>query len=297
MKELKKEELQKVLEQNISEKIDKGEQIDIQSIEAYLGAHIEKKAILGFDIYKYSQYQNLQQILIPHLFKRLYDYTVGNCINGEKSIFKGKTAKHFTDRFIDTGDGGFQIFDNPFEALIFSMYFQANVARYNTYNFLTKDIFEIVGEINLRYSLTYGNINYYNKNYYGAAIINCARIMSRDKLNRFLVDDNTVSWFNKNFNGIENLQAIEFEDDFKKIELFKSVIDDFTSVIFRRQGKNINVIRKVDILKIGEITSKSDTISIHSLHMQYTFNIQKSDEFKKYTVSIGNLNSLGLSEF
>lgn len=294
MNELKKEELQKILKRHVSENMAAGRETDIHAIDAYLKGFIEKKAVLGFDIYKYSQYQHLQQILIPHLFKKLYDYTVTNCIKGEKSIFKGKSPKDFTDFFIDTGDGGFQIFVNPFEALIFAMYFQANVARYNTCNILTEDIYEIVGEVSLRYSLTFGNVNYYNKNYYGSAIINCARIMSRDKLNRFLVDDHIVSWFNKNFNGIENLQALEFDEDFKKIDILGSIAGNFSSIIFERQG---NIIRKVDILKIGEIRSKSDILSIHSLHMQYTLNAEKSPDFRKYTVSIGNLNSLGLSEF
>lgn len=68
------------------------------------------------------------------------------------------------------------------------MYFQANIVRYNSRNDTSSALYEVIGEINLRYSLTYDNLYFYNKNYYGPAIINCARIMSKDKLNRFLLD-------------------------------------------------------------------------------------------------------------
>ena len=294
MNELMNNELKNVLKQNVLDKLEKNENIDRVEISNYLNTHIYQKAVLGFDIYRYSKYPQLEQALIPPLFKSLYETTIDNCITLEKFFFKDLNVSDFKNKFIDTGDGGFQIFDNPFQALIFAFYFQAGIVRYNSGHIASKDIFSIVGEINLRYSLTYDKIFFYNKNYYGPAIINCARIMSRDKLNRFLIDNNVFSWFNKEFNSIENLQVIEPKEDFKYINFLKNDFNEenYSSLIFNLEKKTI---LNVNVLKIGEIISKSDIISIHSLHIQIRLTSDGKD-LRKYTITIGNMNSTGLNE-
>ena len=87
--------------------------------------YIENKSILGIDIYKYSEYPEDEQIYVPVLFNSLYDITVGNCCNLEKFFFQDycTSTKEFKKNFISTGDGGFQIFDNPIQSLIFAAYF------------------------------------------------------------------------------------------------------------------------------------------------------------------------------
>ena len=94
---------------------------------------IENKSVLGIDIYKYSEYPEIEQIYVPVLFNSLYKTTVQNCLHSEPYFFQkyGNKIGDFKEHFISTGDGGFQIFDNPIESIIFAGYFQFNVSRYN----------------------------------------------------------------------------------------------------------------------------------------------------------------------
>jgi len=298
MKELTKENIEIILEEYKTKYLNGIQKESInKDVKETLNGFIETKAVLGFDIYRYSQYPIVEQTLIPHLFKKLYYLTITNCLDHEPFIFQSKTKVDVTNYFIDAGDGGFQIFDTPFQAVIFAIYFQANIKRYNSGDTNTEDIWRIVGEITLRYSLTFDNIYSYSNNFYGPSIINNARIMAKDKLNRFLIDDNTVAWFTKEFNGIENLQIINYEEDFKNINLFKQVKKDenkkVQSILF---GSKSAKILKVDLLRIGEIRSKLDILSIHSLHIQTQMYSGGENSFKKYTVSLGNLNSTGITE-
>lgn len=293
MKELTIKRIEDLLKKNNA--IDSN-QINKENILKEIHPLIEKKAVLGFDIYRYSQYPELEQTLIPHLFKELYNVTINNCLDLEPYTFYNKDKAYFTKHFIDAGDGGFQIFDNPFQAIVFALYFQANIRRYGSRHEATIDLFNTIGEITLRYSLTYDNIYSYGKNYYGPSIINNARIMSKDKLNRFLIDENTLDWFNEEFNGIENLQVINFKEDFKIIDFFSKLNikdTDKSSLLFDHEMSNI---LKVDVLRIGEITSKLDKLSIHSLHIQVMMKSISSKDFKKFTISLGNLNSTGIAE-
>jgi hypothetical protein len=268
----------------------------VTSIQKEISSFFDEKAILGVDIYQYSQYPQLEQSLIPHLFKSLYNATIQNCLDHESYIFQTLKSADFEEHFIDTGDGGFQIFDSPFHAVIFAIYFQANIKRYNsgkdTVHF---ELRKIVGEITLRYSITYGKIYRYAKNFYGPAIIANARIMSRDRLNRVLIDENTFCWFTQTINGIENLQVIDAQD-FDQLDFFKKYKNTKAknqSLIF--EG-DVNSIKSVHILKIGEIKSKQDVVSIHSLHIQTILNSKNVSGLRTFTISLGNLNSSGIAE-
>ncbi|MET4083532.1 hypothetical protein ABIB40_003504 [Pedobacter sp. UYP30] len=294
MTELTEKELDEILKESVSEQLKLDKPIRTDNIEDFLNTHIKKKAVLGFDIYRYSQFDSLRQTLIPHLFKKLYHISIKNCLKNEQFFLEYKNLADFENRFIDTGDGGFQIFDTPIEAVIFAIYFQANIVRYNSGNQIHSDLHNLVGEISLRYSLTYDNVYCYKKNHYGPAIINCARIMSKDKLNRFLIDDNTIIWFNSELNSIETCQLFEAEKDFPTIPIFKDKFnkESYKSILF---GKTSNNIKRLDILKIGEIKSKTDILSIYSAHFQVSFGSRGKD-FVKFLVTLGNLNSSGLSE-
>ncbi len=267
---------------------------NIKNIESQLQSYNSKKAVLGIDIYQYSQYQNIPQMLIPHLFKKLYNDTISHCIELEPFIFKNMRKKFFFDHFIDTGDGGFQIFENPFQALTFAIYFQSNISRYNSIHETTENIFEIIDEITLRYSLTYDNVYSFEKNHYGPSIINCARIMSKDKLNRFLIDENAKKWFSKEINGVENLQFLDIQKDCKEIAILKKDSDDeiIESVIFDDTECKIH---NVDLMKIGEIKSKLDILSIYNLRIQALM-FSPSSKYQKHAITLGNLNSNGLIE-
>lgn len=294
MEELNSKKLDDILKISVSDQLKLGKPILQTNVEHFLEEYIEKKAVLGFDIYQYSQFNSLRQSLIPHLFKKLYYLSIKNILKNEGFFLEYKTQTEFENRFIDTGDGGFQVFGTPIEAFLFAIYFQANITRYNSGNEIHSDLYNIIGEINLRYSLTYDNVFCYNKNHYGPAIINCARIMSKDKLNRFLIDNNTITWFNSELNSIETCQLFEPEKDFPTIPIFKKKFDKdtYSSVIF---GLEKNLIKRLDILKIGEIKSKLDILSIYSVHTQVYFN-SKGKDFMKFILTLGNLNSSGLSE-
>jgi hypothetical protein len=253
--------------------------------------------VLGFDIYKYSKYKNLEQSLIPCVFKAIYNATIYNCITLEKYFFqKYKEKDDFIKLLIDTGDGGFQIFENPIEALIFAIYFQTNLRSFNSFWFYDK-LREIIGEITLRYALTTDTLYEFENNYYGAAIINNARIMSKDRLNRFLIDDFTIKWFDRNIKGIENIQKLCI-NDFEKIksfDIYGTISEEKSCLIFPKKGESHHILNS-DILRIGEIEAKGDPFSVYSFHCQVSLTNLEEKGFNQYTVTLGNLNSTGLEK-
>lgn len=119
MKEFKPEELFKNID-------------DVDILKKLPDEYICQKVILGIDIYKYSQYPLVEQIYVPVLFDTLYRATVKNIISDESFIFKnyGKKIEEYKNNFISTGDGGFQMLENPIQAIVFAVYFQSNVKRF-----------------------------------------------------------------------------------------------------------------------------------------------------------------------
>lgn len=255
------------------------------------------KSVLGVDIYKYSEYKPAQQMYIPVLFDYLYQATVKNCLNAEPLIFQHYTTnlKGFQKRFISTGDGGFQIFDTPLEAIIFSIYFQLHIKRFNsggdsTYLEELKRLRELIGKIELRYAITLDSIYAYNNNFYGPGIINNARILSKDNLNRLLIDENVLDWFDSKINSIENLSVLKRED-FQKIELFKYSDLSLATNLFANQN-----IKTVDVLKIGAIKIKSTELKVYNLHIQAGLSAKNEnlEVYNYYSTTIGNLNTKGI---
>ena len=290
MEQLSNKKIEEILNScKIEDKLDK------RLLQENLNTFLQQKAVLGFDIYRYSKFPLTEQSLIPYIFKKLYNYTISNCLKHEEFIFQKYKTSDFKNNFIDTGDGGFQIFDTPFESLIFALYFQGNIQRFNS-GFLPNllDLKDLVGEITLRYSLTFDSIYTFNNNFYGPSIINNARIISKDKLNRFLVDENTYLWFRQNINGLENLIVLD-QRDFKSIEIMKNFDFEKTVTYLFENKPNGARILNVDLLKIGEVISKLDKVSIYSLYIQ-TYMKSPGRELEKIVVTIGNLNTSGIIE-
>ncbi len=268
-----------------------GKSID-ELMDKYCNDNYSLKSILGIDVYKYSQYKLKQQTLIPLIFNALYKQTIYDCMIYENFFFDKYKESDFIKNFIATGDGGFHIFDNPLQALIFSCIFHFNLKKFNTSESYPK-IKEFIDEIDIRYTITYDKIFKYDNNFFGSAIINNSRILSKDKLNRFLLDENVVKWFNKEINSLENLQILNLQK-FKKIDYFSK--NDFSkeSVFF----KNNSAIKKLDLLKIGKVESKDSSLNIYNLHVQFIIfsigeNIDK--KYNEYVVTIGNLNVSGIN--
>lgn len=299
---LKDDHIQKILE----EYKDDLNNPDVQhELYGQLRSYFEEHAVLGLDIYRYSKYADLPQTLIPYLFTKLYEITINNLAEHESFLFQNLDRDTFKNNFVNDGDGGFQLFETPLHALIFAYYFQLNIQRYNSvalpYSNLTQ-LKEIVGEITLRYSLTYDIIFSYEGKYHGPALTNCARIISRDKLNRFLVDNKANDWFIENFNGIETLYAIDHDNILSSAFLKNYRIDkDKYSIILPLSSdgpSQDNNITNMISLKIGKVEPKGDIYSVYSLYSQASL---ISDTFSqagidKFVISIGNLNPSGLSD-
>ncbi|MFP4471847.1 MAG: hypothetical protein ACLFPE_14280 [Bacteroidales bacterium] len=273
-----------------------------EDLKAYINNdNIPHKSVLGLDIYQYSTgYGELEQALIPFLFRRFMETTIRQCFTNHKYIFQKYTPQRIRDHFISTGDGGFFIFDTPLHSLVFAMNFAIVLRVFNAFHFYPK-LRRIIGSINLRYAITYDNIYKFGNNFFGRAIINNARILQRDNLNRCLIDQNVNKWFLVNIGGLENLQVItmteisniqDFLDDYDC-----SILDENPDEIFGIIEKRTYGIINSDILKIGKIQSKSTELNIYLLHLQVSLKLVNDDDpeqTKVFTISLGNLNTAGI---
>ncbi|MDR1446040.1 MAG: hypothetical protein LBI90_03980 [Treponema sp.] len=240
----------------------------------------EIKAILGLDIYKYSDYEDEKQSLIPLIFDLLLDNTCQYTCVAEKTLSKDINIQN---NFIPTGDGGFIIFQTPLHALVFNLYFFAVLHIFNSGHFSPR-LSKYIGELNIRSTITYDNVFNYENNWYGKAIIKNSRILSRDKLNRFLIDEETYNYFMKKFNGIETLSIIK-DTTFKQI---MNIRDDFHSILF--DGRNNNLLRNIHIQKVEETWAKNTKLNIYNLEIQFHATSSLNDNEVSYIFTLGNSN-------
>jgi len=260
---------------------------------------MSRKAVLGLDIYKYSSFPEFEQSLIPCLFKLLFQETINLCFENHKFFFQKYTKKEIEQNFISTGDGGYVIFDIPIHALIFACNFALVLRTHNAFHFYPK-LRKIIGGISLRFAITYDTIYYFDKSHYGRAIINNARILNKDNLNRCIIDQNTYTWFTTNIDGIENLQILNIYEianiyDFQNSYDY-SILETHTDAFFGTTASRDKGIINSDVLKIGEIVSKESNISIYNLHIQVTSRWHRNDMSKIITISLGNLNTSYLNQ-
>jgi hypothetical protein len=258
-----------------------------------------KRSVLGIDIYRYGLYKHLEQVLIPPLFKILFEKAIRLCLENNQFIFQRYTKEKIDKSFISTGDGGFVIFETPLHSLFFAINFEMVIRAYNSYHLFPK-LRNIIGSLSLRYAISYDTIFHFDNNFYGSAIINCARILDKDTLNRCLIDQSTYDWFLISIDGLENLQVLTIDDisniydflDYDRKFLTEGeneILDDKTT---RRSG-----IINSDILKVGQIQSKETLINIYNLHLQVTMQVwsdRKVESKRTITVSLGNLNTSGI---
>lgn len=281
----------------------------------------ETRAVLGLDIYKYSKYEDEKQDLIPVILKKIlkksYDYYA---VYEPVSNYRNSTLR---DDFIDTGDGGYWFFETPLDALLFSMYVNAFIHLYNS-SIIYPTIRKHVGMLTVRFAITYDDVFNLDNTAYGKAIINNARIMSKDKLNRMLIDSNTYEWFLKEINGVENLLNIrsfiiaknnrlkqltknEVSISIEENDLYKTYRNSlFLGFKNIQNSSNENEICKtifsVICQKLESITVKNEDFNIHNLFIQYSLvlnNNEDVNELEKYfvesvTLSLGNLNTNGI---
>lgn len=260
---------------------------------------IRRNSVLGIDIYQYSSYSEFKQTLIPYLYKKMFELTAELCMRNHPYIFQGYSKSAFEERFISTGDGGFLILDTPMHALLFAANFAVVLRVYNSFNLFPR-LRKIIGGITLRYAITYDKIYYFDKNYYGRAIINNARILMKDELNRCLIDEHVHTWFTTNIGGLESLQVLTVEDVANIYEFKENYDPQFLEKkdpIFGNTISRENGIINSDVLKIGKIQSKETGLTIYNLHLQVSIwldNDDQPEQKKLITISLGNLNTTGI---
>jgi hypothetical protein len=148
--------------------------------------------------------------------------------------------------------------------------------------------------------LTYDHIYYFDRNYYGRAIINNARILIKDELNRCLIDEHVHTWFTTNIGGLESLQVLTIDDVANILTFKENYAPEFLEqpdVIFGKEtSREIGIINS-DVLKIGKIKSKETDLTIYNLHIQISIWLTNDDnpsQKKRITISLGNLNTTGI---
>jgi hypothetical protein len=263
---------------------------------------LTKQAVLGIDVYRYSQFDLLPQSLVPFVLRLLYSEVCQLLRAGDPYLFHDvdrKLRKHF----IDTGDGGFQLLDTPIHALLFALNFETILRAFNSFRFYPRlrKLFDT--DLNVRYAITYDRVFTFERNYYGPGIINNSRIIGRDKLNRCLIDQGTFDWFTRNTRGVENLGSIGLQDlhrlpDFEGYDASLATKD---GQIFPPKGgfQLLTPWKDIDVLKIGDISVKNDSMPVYSLHMHVMLTLgDEKDQTKKetFTVTLGNLNTSGIAD-
>ncbi len=294
--------LKKVDTESIYEKVTKVPQSDdlYHEMEKYVNLkNFPRFSVLGIDIYRYGLYKHLEQTMIPALFKILFDKTIRLCLENNQFVFQHYTKEKIQKSFISTGDGGFLIFDTPLHALFFAINFEVMVRAFNSYHHYPK-LRKVIGSISLRYAITYDTIFHFENNFYGSAIINNARILEKDSLNRCLLDQRTYEWFLTNIDGIENLQTYTIHDianiyEYTKYDK-KYIKSGENDIINTRLSRYTGIINS-DILRIGQFQSKEVIMNIFNLHLQitlYASSDDKKETKRRITVSLGNLNTSGI---
>ncbi|HNQ83254.1 MAG TPA: hypothetical protein PKM34_06395 [Bacteroidales bacterium] len=272
-----------------------------ESLAEYINLRsFAKRAVLGIDIYRYGMYKHLEQVLIPPLFKILFEKAIRLCLENNRFVFQHYTKEKIEKSFISTGDGGFVIFDTPLHALFFAINFEMVIRAYNSYHLFPK-LRNIIGSLSLRYAISYDTIFTFDNNFYGSAIITNARILNKDTLNRCLIDQQTYDWFLISIDGLENLQVLTIADianiyDF--LDYDRKWIAEGTNEILDTNAENRRTgIINSDVLKVGQIQAKETLVNIFNLHLQISMQIfsdRKVESKRTITVSLGNLNTSGI---
>lgn len=258
-----------------------------------------RMSVLGIDIYRYGLYKHLEQTLIPAVFQLLFEKAIRLCLENNQFVFQHYNREKIEKSFISTGDGGFLIFDTPMHALFFAINFESLIRSYNAYHHYPK-LRGMTGSISLRYAITFDTIFSFENNFYGTAIINNARILEKDTLNRCLIDQNTYDWFLINIDGIENLQVLTINElaniyDFQDYDV-KYTEEGNNEIITPHVSRFEGVINS-DVSKIGQIRSKELNLNIYNIHLQITINAfadAKKHIKRTITMSLGNLNTAGI---
>jgi hypothetical protein len=240
------------------------------------------KAVLGIDIYQYSRFPENKQRLVPIIFDILYDAAVKWCQDHEPAFFNAQSLNDF----ISTGDGGFQILESPLQGLLFAAMFQTAITSYDK-GTIQPCLGRLVGELTLRYTLTYDRVFKLDNEWYGPAIIRNARILSRDKLNRCLADENSVEWFRKRIGTLDSLSLLK-RNGFRQVGAIDP--DARGTLLF----DEANAFRSVNVQRVGSVKVKESDIDIYNIYAQVAVTAG-NDKNDRWVVALGNLNAGGIT--
>jgi hypothetical protein len=295
------------------DRVDDGGRIDrsgcdlpIDGLKDALKAEVDRAdatmAVLGIDVYRYSQLEAFEQSLVPFVLRLLYNEAWRLCRTDTDYFFPKCDEDEFDDRYIDTGDGGFLLFDTPIHALVFAVDFELMLRAFNSFRFYPRLRRALGTGISLRYAMTYGKVFSFRSSYYGSSIITNARMLGKDHLNRFLIDQDTFDWFTAYTRGVENLPCVGLDDlqDLPGFEDYdRSLAAKGKKAFFPLKGgeKTESQWRDVDVLKLGDISAKDRMICVYGLHIHYVATLVDGENPEKeavFTVTLGNLNTSGI---
>jgi hypothetical protein len=263
---------------------------------------IQKRTVLGFDILGYSQMERERQSLIPFLLSLLLNRTYDSLIKTEKFLFSMYDMNKLKKGFIHTGDGGFQVLPNPLYGIVFAIHFEMNLRSFNSGR-IYPHFSKYLKGIKVRYTETFDDLYRYDGNFFGPAIIKASRIISKDRLNRFLMDQGSYDFFLHEFNGVETLSMINLEM-VQKSKYFEKLwylnYDRLKGIVIRDSSDKGNSLDTIIVQDIGFVDSKSESYRVYNFYCQFAFNhseINSKEPNKKFNqikVSLGNLNPQGL---
>jgi hypothetical protein len=287
---------------------DEDKRLDYSDLEEdfknfFSGERLSTKAVLGIDVYQYSNYPEIPQFLIPPVIKFIYQETVRSLLDAESYLFQHSTLEQLENDFINTGDGGFQILDTPIHCVVFALYFEANCRMFTSLTVYPK-LGSLIGDFGLRYAMSYEKLYRFDNNFFGPAIINNARMLSKDKLNRCLVDSNFQQWFLHRIGGVESLN-IRTLIEVSKLQEFQHYSTTSPSepnlaldgLMIAVEDYEENNLKTLDLLKIGQIRAKQTELDIFNLHLKAMVGVGGDNEStKEFIVTVGNLNTSGIDE-
>ena len=263
---------------------------------------IEKRTVLGFDMLGYSQMEKEKQNMIPFLLSLLLNKTYESLIESEKFLFYMYDMNKLKKGFIHIGDGGFQILPNPLYGIVFALHFEMNLRSFNSGR-IYPHFSKYLKGVKVRYTEAFDDLFRYNGNFFGPAIIKASRIISRDKLNRFLMDQDSYDFFLHEFNGVETLSMMS-QEMIQKSKYFAefdySKYDRKKGLVIRDSSEAGSTIENIIIQDIGFIDTKSESYSVYNFFCQFSFDHYEENSkephknYNRIRVSLGNLNPQGL---
>ncbi len=261
-------------------------------ISSRVGVKLTQHTVLGFDVYKYSSMETIAQRLVPMVLHPIRLAAISQAFKNNHFTFQRyKSHDEIHQRFIDTGDGGLYILENPIEAITILIY---HAVAFQGYNFgrLVPQARSITPELELRYAITMGDCYKYRGNFYGSSIINATRTLAKDHLNRILIDKGVHDWFGKNFFGVTNLPNIGPKELTQGPE-FSGYDKSLKNADLFGDHPEAGKIFSISEMKLHDTAVKATALELYAVAIQFEL-LEEPGSRIRTRLGIGNLNTTGL---